>query len=496
MLTRRCSTPIPLLLLATALTGCDRFRDADETGIAGPAVRIPATTTSEEARDHYLIGRDLMDKLRVPEARRHLLQAVDRDSTFAMAHYELALSEPTNRGFLEHLTRAVDLSETTSDGERLTILALHAGANANPAEQLRLTEALAAAYPLDPRAHFLLGFSQAGQQDFEAAIRSFSRATELDPGFSPAWNALGYAYRPLGRYAEAERAFKRYIALLPREPNPYDSYAELLLKVGRHDESIAMYRKALDADSHFVSSFVGIAANLMYSGRHTEALAEARRLEKAARDDRERRIARLTAAIVWADQGNTTRALEELQARQNIARHARDTLAMANDLRLMGELLVESGRTGEARRRFDQALAMVEAAGASPELKADARLLHRLDLGRAAVRSGDFRAAEPMARTFADSARAGGNPERIRQADELLGLLALARGDGDTAVARLGGADQQDPFILYATARALALKGEGMRARELLAKVAAYKDLPTLRYALIRRAAVREAGRR
>ena len=128
MLTRRCSTPIPLLLLATALTGCDRFRDADETGIAGPAVRIPATTTSEEARDHYLIGRDLMDKLRVPEARRHLLQAVDRDSTFAMAHYELALSEPTNRGFLEHLTRAVDLSETTSDGERLTILALHAGA--------------------------------------------------------------------------------------------------------------------------------------------------------------------------------------------------------------------------------------------------------------------------------------------------------------------------------------------------------------------------------
>jgi hypothetical protein len=169
---------------------------------------------------------------------------------------------------------------------------------------------------------------------------------------------------------------------------------------------------------------------------------------------------------------------------------------MANDLRLMGELLVESGRTGEARRRFDQALAMVESAGASPELKADARLLHRLDLGRAAVRSGDFRAAEPMARAFADSARAGGNPERIRQADELLGLLALARGDGDAAVARLGGADQQDPFILYATARALALKGEGMRARELLAKVAAYKDLPTLRYALIRRAAVREAGRR
>ena len=75
----------------------------------------------------------------MPEARRHLVQAVARDSTFAIAHYELALSEPTNRGFLEHLTRAVDLSEHASDGERLTIMALHAGANADPAEQRRLT---------------------------------------------------------------------------------------------------------------------------------------------------------------------------------------------------------------------------------------------------------------------------------------------------------------------------------------------------------------------
>ena len=496
MLTRRCSTSVPLLFLATAFSGCDRFRDADDSGIAGPAVRIPATTTSEEARDHYLIGRDLMDKLRVADARRHLLQAVGRDSTFALAHYELALSEPTQRGFLEHLTRAVDLSETASDGERLVILALHAGANANPAEQLRLTEELADAYPLDPRAHFLLGFSQAGQQDFEAAIRSFTRATELDPEFSPAWNALGYAYRPLGRYAEAERAFKRYIALLPREPNPYDSYAELLLKVGRHDESIAMYRKALEADSHFVPSFVGIAANLMYSGRHQEALAETRRLEKAARDDRERRTARLTAAIVQADQGKTALALEELQARQNIARRGRDTLAMASDARLIGELLVESGRSAEARRHFDQALAMVESSGASPELKADARMLHRLDLGRATLRNRDFRVAELMARTFADSARAAGNPERNRQAEELLGLLALARGNGETAVAHLAEADQQDPFILYATARALALNGEAGKARELFAKVARQNDLPTLRYALVRRAAERAAASR
>jgi tetratricopeptide (TPR) repeat protein len=482
------------MLLTAALSGCDRLGDAEDTGIAGPAVRIPVTTASQEARDHYLIGRDLMDKLRVPEARRHLVQAVARDSTFAIAHYELALSEPTNRGFLEHLTRAVDLSEHASDGERLTIMALHAGAHADPAEQRRLTEQLAVSYPLDPRAHFLLGFSQAGQQEFDAAIASFTRATELDPEFSPAWNALGYAYRPLGRYAEAERAFKQYIALLPREPNPYDSYAELLMKVGRHDESIAMYRKALEADSHFVPSFVGIAANFIYSGRHGDALGEARRLEKIARDDRERRVARLTAAIVWADRGNTAQALKELEARQNIARRSRDTLAMAEDLTLMGELLLESGRAGDARRRFEQALALVDRSRTSPEIQSDARLRHTFHLARVALRSRDLARARALADSFADSAGASRNPDRIRQAEELLGLIALAEGNGAAAAEHLASADQQDPFVLFAQAQALALKGERDQARELFAKVATHNDLPTLRYVLVRRAAGRKAG--
>jgi tetratricopeptide (TPR) repeat protein len=491
---RGCSRLAPLIMLGFGMTGCDRFKVADETGVAGPAVRVPVTTNSQEARDHYLIGRDLMDKLRIPEARRHLEQAVARDSTFAIAHYDLALSEATNQGFLEHLTRAVDLSETASDGERLMIMALHAGANANPVEQRKLYEQLAAAYPLDPRAHFLLGFSQAGQQQFEAAIASFTQATELDPEFSPAWNALGYAYRPLGRYEEAERAFKRYITLIPNEPNPYDSYAELLLKIGRYDESIGMYQKALQADPHFVASFVGIAANLMYSGRHAEARREAERLDSMARDDRERRLARLTAAIVWADQGNTERALDELAARQRVARRTGDTLAMAEDLTLMGGLLVEAGRADEARNRFRQSLALVEQADVSPEIKRDARLRHRFDMARVAIRKRDFASAQTQADAFMDAATASGNPERIRDGHELLGLIALAQRNGADGIGHLQKADQQDPYVLFALARAHDLKGEHAAARELYSKVAKYNDLPTLRYAFVRRAAAKAAG--
>jgi tetratricopeptide (TPR) repeat protein len=369
------------------------------------------------------------------------------------------------------------------------IMALHAGANADPVKQRKLLEELATTYPLDPRAHFLLGFSQAGQQEFDAAIRSFTRATELDPEFSPAWNALGYAYRPLGRYEQAERAFKRYIALIPNEPNPYDSYAELLLKVGRHDESIAMYRKALEADSHFVPSFVGIAANLMYSGKPGAARQEAERLLAAARDDRERRTALLTSAIAWADEGKTSGAIEALSARHQVARRTGDTLAMAEDLDLMGTLLVEAGRPDQARARFREAAAMVEQSSASLEIKADARLRNRVNLTRVALRKRDLAGAGAQAAAVMEAAKAGGNPDRIREAHELLGLIALAQRNGSEATDQLKEADQQDPYVLFALARAQELSGDKESARVMFSKVATYNDLPTLRYAFVRRAA-------
>ena len=153
-------------------------------------------------------------------------------------------------------------------------------------------------------------------------------------------------------------------------------------------------------------------------------------------------------------------------------------------------------RTADARRRFQQALAMVQGSGASDELKADARLRHSLNVARAAIRERDFASARRLAERFADSAAASGNPDRTRQGEELRGLLALAQRDAETALARLRGADQHDPFILYAQAQALALKGAEAEARDLFAKVASYNDLPTLRYAMVRRSAAREAGAR
>jgi hypothetical protein len=107
------------------LAGCDRTKDrARESGAissddAGPvsSEKVPVTSKSEEAKTVYDQGLTLLDQLRFFEAREKFQQAATKDPAFAMAHYQLTLTSPSNKEALEHLNRAVTLSATASEGE-------------------------------------------------------------------------------------------------------------------------------------------------------------------------------------------------------------------------------------------------------------------------------------------------------------------------------------------------------------------------------------------
>ena len=259
----------------------------DSAGATPEKGAIALTTSSDEARQLYLQGRKLAEELRAHDGRKLFEQAAAKDPSFAMVHYQLAINSATAKDFFQHMNQAVALSDKASEGERLTILIGQAGANAQPRKALELAQELVSKYPDDERAHFLLGNSYFGQQEYEKAVGEYQKSIAINPEFSGAYNSLGYAYRPMKKYDEAEKAFKKYIELIPNDPNPYDSYAELLMKTGRFDESIAQYKKALSLDPHFSNSFIGIATNLMLQGKHTEAAAQAQKLYTAARDDGE-----------------------------------------------------------------------------------------------------------------------------------------------------------------------------------------------------------------
>lgn len=448
--------------------------------------KIPVTTASEDARKAFLQGRDLSEKLLTQDSIQHFDRAISLDPKFALAELSRANVSPTGKEFFEHLNKAVSLSTRASNGEKLLILGNEAGANGNAAKQKDLLEQLVAAYPNDERAHFNLGGYYFGQQEVPKAIEHYRKATEIAPTYSPAYNILGYAYRQNEDYASAERAFKKYIELIPKDPNPYDSYAELLLKMGKFDDSITEYRKALAIDPNFIASHLGISADLMYQGKAEEAAAELQKITEKARNDGERRTALFGFTVLDVDSGKLDKALEDMDKQYALGEKTNDIPAMTGDLQFKGNILLEMGRYDDAKASFERLLKMTEDSNLSQEIKDNAKLFHHYNLARVALGKKDYATAKTEAEAFRKGTETLKNPFQTKQAHELAGMIALEEKDYDQAIAELQQANQQNPYDLYRMCQAYQGKGDSAKAKELCTKAANFNSLPQLNLAFIR----------
>jgi tetratricopeptide (TPR) repeat protein len=473
-------------LTSTVWTACNSANTGATSPAAAGGGKVPVTTVSADARKEFLEGRDLSERLLAQDSLQHFDKALALDPDFASAELARANNSPTAKEFFEHLNKAVGLAGKASDGEKLFILANQAGANGDVARQKDTLDQLLAAYPNDERAQFALGNYYFGQQEYGPAIDHYKKATELAPNYSPAYNIVGYAYRQQDDYAHAEQSFKRYTELIPNDPNPYDSYGELLLKMGRFDDSIVQYRKALAIDPHFVPSHFGISADLTYMGKPQEAEAELARMKDQARNDGELRTAFFGLAVVAADSGKLDKALQQMDREYDIAKKKNDLAAMAADLQAKGNILAEMQNYGEANQQFERSLKFVQESNLSPEIKDNAKLLHHYNLSALAIGKKDYAAAKTHLEQFRQGAEASKNPAQVKLAHELAGRILLAEKDYEKAIAELERANLQDPRNLYRLGQAHDGKGERPQAQEFYRKAAKFNSLPALNYAFIR----------
>lgn len=461
---------------------------AEATDTAG---KIPITTSSREAMEDFLAGRTLVDNLRLTDAIASFKKATEKDPSFALAYLYLATTAPTAKEFFSYLDKAAELARNASAGEQLWITGFRQGALADPAGQREAFQKLVDMFPNDERAQMLLGTNFLAQQDYVQSARHLKRATEINPSFAPAYNQLGYVYRFLEKYQEAEAVFTQYIKLIPTDPNPYDSYAELLLKLGRFDESIEQYRKALSINDHFPNSYTGIAAALMYEGKHSDALAELQKAYSLARNDGEKRTAIFTKVITYVDEGNLAMALQEMNNEFAIAEKISDVGNMAADQIAIGNIYLEMERPEDALAAFNKSSSLIWQSALTKEVKENAELVHHYNLGRVALLKKDYATAKQEAGQFQAGAETKDNKFQMRLAHELLGSIALDQGEYVHAVRELRQANQQNPYNLYRIA--LAYQGTGTKddARKYCTAAARFYGLPQLNYAFIRQKAER-----
>jgi tetratricopeptide (TPR) repeat protein len=323
----------------------------------------------------------------------------------------------------------------------------------------------------------ILGTFHFTLQEYELALESLERSSAIDPEWAPPYNMIGYAERHLGNDEAAEEAFRKYIELIPDEPNPYDSYAEFLMRVGRFDESIEYYRKALENEPQFVASYVGIAHNQMLQGDFEAARATLSDLAAVARSENERRAANLWTAVSYLHQEDFDRALAAIERNYAIAEKGNELSTMAQDLGVMGDFLREAGRLDEAQEKYEQATALMQRADEPVELKAAAKRGLLFAQARLALERGDLDEARDKAELYRQRAEVSQVPYELRAYHALLGLIALEESDYDTAVEELEAANQRDPVVLFALCRALHGRGDDERARDVCERAYRFNQL-------------------
>jgi DNA-binding SARP family transcriptional activator/TolB-like protein len=148
---------------------------------AGNASLADVTTRSVVAYRLYEEGIRAFFSADPVSARRLLAQALDEDSTFAMAAYWLARAEGSfnDESVITGLARAVRLSARASDRERLTILAGWANAVDDPS-RIAIAETLTVRYPAEPDGYLWLGHGRIWGGDFLGAIAPLRRVIAMD----------------------------------------------------------------------------------------------------------------------------------------------------------------------------------------------------------------------------------------------------------------------------------------------------------------------------
>ncbi len=437
---------IPLLCLGFLLSvlACSK----KELPVLSPA-KMPITTTSNAALAEYDLGISYSDKLQRIQAATHFGNAVAEDPTFATAWLNLAMVSPGPNQFMTYLDSALAYSASVSEGEELVIQSVEYGFLGNNVKQGEALDAAVALFPNDERLHNLQGNYYFGLQQYQLAIKSYSKAVRINENLAAPYNMIGYAQRSLGNYGEAEKAFKMYIKLNPKNPNAFDSYAELLLEMGRPKESNEFYMKALVLDSTFAASYIGIATNYNFLGDFESAREELQLLKDIAQNYIILRQAFMAEAISYVSEGNIETALEIMNVALEIAITNEDVANISNDLTLIGNGYLELGYPETALLYYKSSIKVIYESDLQPAIIENSMTNYNYNVSRAYVGQGNFKKARDMAESFNKIAAVNMNPVQIKQGHQLNGIIALSEKKYQEAITELGFANQLNPYNLY-----------------------------------------------
>lgn len=191
-----------------------------------------------------------------------------------------ALAEAWTAGFLKDIPAAIDVIRRAEkeypDDPTLPAARAQFALLIDDREQVK--EAIERALSLDPDDPFALearaNYRAGIESDLDGALADLTRGSEIAPGSTTVWNAIGLVQSARGATREAEAALKRAIELDPRDPVSRANLAILYLDQDRNAEAKAEIDRALADDPSFDVGLVARGRYHMQTGEMDKALED------------------------------------------------------------------------------------------------------------------------------------------------------------------------------------------------------------------------------
>jgi tetratricopeptide (TPR) repeat protein len=313
---RRCC--VRLLVFSSLIASAGAKSNPAEPTLKNASTKLPVTTPSAQARNSFEKAMREFEQYRIPETLQDLRAATKADPNFAQAL--ILISRMTTDPVEQEATRkrAKQVAFKVSSSEQVLIRWLVGAQENNYVSAISDMNDLLAKYPRDQRLAYLAGDWLMQQHRYEQAVTVLERAVALFPDYAAALNDLAYGYADAGSFEKAFAAMDRYVALQPDQPNPHDSYGEILRMAGKFDAALEQYRMSIRIDPNFGSE-LGVADTYAVMGRELEAREEYDRAIVFAPSNADRVQRELQSAVTWIRANNRKQAERALS---DVARHA------------------------------------------------------------------------------------------------------------------------------------------------------------------------------
>ncbi len=262
---------VGVYLLIAANVGVAEESAAPQTSPLSAA--LPLTTKSPEAR--RLVEEALtlyLDRVEQAQSIEILRKAVQVDPDFAMGHEFLAQISLDSAEQVGEQAKAFATRSHATTSEQLVIEWYQDAADHKLISAITKMNDVINQYPHDKWVVWMTTWWLQTQAQYERSISVYERSGITDsPGLI---NNMGYNYAYIRQFDKAFAMMDRYVALLPDDSNPQDSYAEILRMAGRFNQSIEHYRASLVINPEFYSSQFGIADTYSLMGDQARARKE------------------------------------------------------------------------------------------------------------------------------------------------------------------------------------------------------------------------------